>query len=581
MPFNDTWQFDGTRWLLVDHVGDLPPVWGGTMVYDPGSRQLILFGGADAILAEAHTSTNSAATRVFDGSSWRTLSTIDVPYACYPPVVAFDTGRGVLVDYDGCYSENHELQRPADLDGDGIANGVDNCPLVANPDQADSDGDGVGDGCDNCVAVPNAVQRNLDGDTYGDACDFCPLDPDDMHIDSDGDGIGDECDCLPLTPGSGLPPEVGATVDLQHHAGDPATTIQWTADGGVPLYEMYVGTIPANMMGSRGTPYDDRCLTGGVAPAGGTLTTTDAAAPAVGTARYYLLSGKNDCGEGTLGAASTDVPRPAPYPCDLPHPTPPVIADVQVSASTSTSICPEYDSVFRGWLCDLGIPPDMYTLVPGPSIEVRTTSTDATIQVFASESGPNGANAESLSVQATYPYYTSTASLSIPDDGSLAIAPAMQAQGVPEYCGGGSGTDICTCSDGYFSVTSHDPLAGDHVFTRQFDLLWPSASLPSSQEMAAALQNCTYRRSNSTQVLMPITPGVPVPFTIDVWDDAGNVTTWPVPLPIGGQTSTLVCSGDACACCLFFSTDASECRGQVGLLGVPGSGFETGLCNSL
>ena len=42
-----------------------------------------------------------------------------------------------------------------DIDYDGIANNVDNCPLVANKDQKDSDNYGVGDACSNkyCFVV--------------------------------------------------------------------------------------------------------------------------------------------------------------------------------------------------------------------------------------------------------------------------------------------------------------------------------------------------------------------------------------------------------------------------------------------
>jgi len=58
-----------------------------------------------------------------------------------------------------------------DRDNDGIINGLDNCPLVPNPDQADADHDGVGDVCDNCPAVPNPDQSDVDGDGLGDACD--------------------------------------------------------------------------------------------------------------------------------------------------------------------------------------------------------------------------------------------------------------------------------------------------------------------------------------------------------------------------------------------------------------------------
>jgi len=42
----------------------------------------------------------------------------------------------------------------ADTDADGIGDGCDNCPNIANADQLDTDGDGVGDLCDNFPEDP-------------------------------------------------------------------------------------------------------------------------------------------------------------------------------------------------------------------------------------------------------------------------------------------------------------------------------------------------------------------------------------------------------------------------------------------
>ena len=47
----------------------------------------------------------------------------------------------------------------SDLDGDGIADDVDNCPRTSNAGQADADGNGIGDACDN--RAPIAVCQNL------------------------------------------------------------------------------------------------------------------------------------------------------------------------------------------------------------------------------------------------------------------------------------------------------------------------------------------------------------------------------------------------------------------------------------
>ena len=107
-----------------------------------------------------------------------------------------------------------------DSDGDGILDGQDNCPYVANADQADADNDGVGDVCDddadndgvsdafdNCPNTPNADQADADNDGIGDVCDNdadndgianasdnCPTMANADQADHDNDGMGDVCD---------------------------------------------------------------------------------------------------------------------------------------------------------------------------------------------------------------------------------------------------------------------------------------------------------------------------------------------------------------------------------------------------
>jgi hypothetical protein len=61
-----------------------------------------------------------------------------------------------------------------DTDRDGIADDIDNCPSVANPDQADEDNDGIGDACDPCPIVAGSSSVDTDGDHIPDACDPHP-----------------------------------------------------------------------------------------------------------------------------------------------------------------------------------------------------------------------------------------------------------------------------------------------------------------------------------------------------------------------------------------------------------------------
>jgi polyhydroxybutyrate depolymerase len=113
-----------------------------------------------------------------------------------------------------------------DRDGDGILDPVDNCPTVANADQADGDSDLVGDVCDNCPSVANTSQADADGDLVGDACDNCVNVPNPRvpggeiaflaanpwatlsggQRDDDHDGYGNVCDAKFTTVGTVVGP---------------------------------------------------------------------------------------------------------------------------------------------------------------------------------------------------------------------------------------------------------------------------------------------------------------------------------------------------------------------------------------
>lgn len=91
-----------------------------------------------------------------------------------------------------------------DSDGDGFKDSADNCVDTPNPDQANRNGDDVGDVCDDTDgdgvidsedAFPDDDTETLDTDmdTVGDNIDNCPLVANQDQADRDFDGIGNRC----------------------------------------------------------------------------------------------------------------------------------------------------------------------------------------------------------------------------------------------------------------------------------------------------------------------------------------------------------------------------------------------------
>ncbi len=168
---------------------------GGT--YTPVGKTLLLsdlFGKVEGIAVGPQLPDGRHAVLLVEDNSGvgsNVLHSLVVDFGAPPPPLDGD-GDGVPDISDNCPAVANADQ--ADTDGDGRGNVCDNCPVTANADQADADGDLVGDVCDNCVATANADQADADGDLVGDVCDNCVATANADQADADGDLVGDVCD---------------------------------------------------------------------------------------------------------------------------------------------------------------------------------------------------------------------------------------------------------------------------------------------------------------------------------------------------------------------------------------------------
>jgi len=115
----------------------------------------------------------------------------------------------------------------SDQDEDGIADTLDNCPLISNPEQLDYDLDSVGDICDNDIdndGLTNEQEDTFGSDSYNSS---------DYIMDSDSDGIGNLVEVLlqsdPMSAAS--TPETTDNLDVKF--GSNAQSFPMVSQGGV------------------------------------------------------------------------------------------------------------------------------------------------------------------------------------------------------------------------------------------------------------------------------------------------------------------------------------------------------------
>jgi len=126
--------------------------------------------------------------------------------------------------------------------------------------------------------------------------------------DADGDGIAGECDCRPNDAGAFATP--GESHDLTADA--DKTTWRWDdqsgSAGAATVHDLARGDLA--VLRDTGSTSASECVAGGIS--GGQH--ADPQQPAPGDGLYYLVRGRNACGQAGWGAASSGAPR-AGGPC--------------------------------------------------------------------------------------------------------------------------------------------------------------------------------------------------------------------------------------------------------------------------
>jgi len=193
---------------LVDPQDAWASTWDGSPTGDPGLGHLWQSGAtpvpdrADAIRTTEYFDEQFNHVTVAPG---QTLIYVNYETQQASPAAAGTVAAGVASEPADAFAGMSTPDLAAvqnfcvgDCDRDGRTDGTagtaaaDNCPSVANADQANLDGDGQGDACDD----------DIDGDGLSNVVEAA-IKSDPRKADTDGDGVKDGADACPIVAGKG------------------------------------------------------------------------------------------------------------------------------------------------------------------------------------------------------------------------------------------------------------------------------------------------------------------------------------------------------------------------------------------
>jgi len=217
------------------------------------------------------------------------------------------TTRDIATNRDGALSIH-----AADLDGDGdadvIAGGWNDSTIA----WYESDGTATPHFTEHVIATcggPEGIlAARVDGDADVDVlCAANPgskiffFDNDADYADSDGDGVRNSLDCAPGDAAAFASPQEVRNVRFLTES-----DLRWgpasLTSGVATVHDVVRGSIADLRLGSVA---GETCLAAGAANA----SLTDGSLPAVGAGFYYLVRGRNPCGVGSYGFATTGAER--------------------------------------------------------------------------------------------------------------------------------------------------------------------------------------------------------------------------------------------------------------------------------